>query len=75
MVDFSYQNQSEHMVVLRCIGAQAFYLERVLFPFESLTFLAPEGSRVEIWGNNFYGPKVEERFRVSSKYEEDLLVA
>ena len=52
------------MVVLRCIGPSKFFLERVLFPFETFTFMAPYDARVEIWGNKLYGPKLEERIRV-----------
>ena len=40
-----------------------------------LTFMAPHDSRVEIWGNELYGPKLEERIRVSSDSEDSPLVA
>ena len=56
MVEFSYKNESCRMVVLRCIGPSNFFLERVLFPTDILTFMAPNDSRVEIWGNELYGP-------------------
>ncbi len=75
MVDFSYQNQSHQMVVLRCIGPNQFFFERVIFPMESLSFQAPEGSSVEIWGNEFYGPKLEERLRVIDKKGDQPLAA
>ena len=75
MVEFSYKNQSCRMVVLRCIGSSNFYLERVLFPTDVLTFMAPYDARVEIWGNELYGPKLEERIRISSDNEESTLVA
>ena len=52
-----------------------FFLERVLFPTDILTFMAPNDSRVEIWGNELYGPKLEERIRVSSENEDSTLVA
>ena len=65
MVDFFYKNSNSRMVVLRCIGPHQFFLERVLLPFESIAFDAPDGSRVEIWGNELYGPILEERIRVS----------
>ena len=52
------------MIVLRCIGPSKFFFERVLFPLEVLTFMAPYNSRVEIWGNELYGPRLEERIRV-----------
>ena len=75
MVEFSYKNQGSRMIVLRCIGSSNFFLERVLFPSDILTFMAPNDSRVEIWGNELYGPKLEERIRVSSDNEYSRLVA
>ena len=75
MVQFSYKNEGCRMVVLRCIGSSNFYLERVLFPADILTFMAPNDSRVEIWGNELYGPKLEERIRISSDNEDSTLVA
>ena len=52
------------MIVLRCIGPSKFFFERVLFPLEVITFMAPYNARVEIWGNELYGPRLEERIRV-----------
>ena len=75
MIEFSYKNESCRMVVLRCIGPSNFFLERVLFPTDILTFMAPEDSRLEIWGNELYGPKLEERIRISSNSEDSSLVA
>ena len=75
MIEFSYKNEGSRMVVLRCIGPSNFFLERVLFPADILTFFAPNCSRVEIWGNELYGPKLEERIRISSENEEVTLVA
>ena len=75
MIEFSYKNEGSRMVVLRCIGPSNFFLERVLFPTDILTFMAPNDSRVEIWGNELYGPKLEERIRISSESEDASLVA
>ena len=75
MVEFSYKNEGCRMVVLRCIGPSNFFLERVLFPTDILTFMAPNDSRVEIWGNELYGPKLEERIRISADNEDSTLVA
>ena len=66
MIEFSYKNLGSRMIVMRCIGQSNFFLERVLFPMDILTFMAPIDSRVEIWGNELYGPKLEERIRVSN---------
>ena len=75
MVEFSYKNESCRIVVLRCIGPSNFFLERVLFPTDILTFMAPNDSRVEIWGNELYGPKLVERIRGSSDNGDETLVA
>ena len=75
MIEFSYKNEGCRMVVLRCVGPSNFFLERVLFPTDILTFMAPNDSRVEIWGNELYGPKLEERIRVSSDNQDSTLVA
>ncbi len=70
MIEFSYKNKGNRMIVLRCIGDSKFFLERVLFPLEVYTFKAPYDSRIEIWGNSLYGPKLEERIRI--KNNEDF---
>ena len=75
MVEFSYKKEGCRIVVLRCIGPSNFFLERVLFPTDILTFMAPNDSRVEIWGNELYGPKLEERIRISTNSEDSTLVA
>jgi hypothetical protein len=47
---FGYRNSRDVMVVLRCCGPAQFFLERVVFPFELLTFLAPAEAEVRIHG-------------------------
>ena len=65
MIEFSYKNEGNTMIVLRCIGPSKFFFERVLFPLEILTFMAPYDARVEIWGDQLYGPKLEGRIRIT----------
>jgi hypothetical protein len=48
------------MVILRCLGHGQFYLERVVFPFEMLTFSCPSQARVEIWTHGLGGPELVE---------------
>ena len=72
MFEFSYINKGSRMVVLRCIGPSKFFLERVLFPMDTYTFMAPYDARVEIWGNELYGPKLEERIRVPENDEPSI---
>ena len=72
MIEFSYKNEGVSMVVLRCIGPSKFFMERVLFPMEVFSFMAPYDSRVEIWGNELYGPKLEERIRIPKNNKSTL---
>jgi hypothetical protein len=50
------------MVILRCLGAGNFFLERVVFPFELLSFECPADSEVEIWTHSLGGPEMVESF-------------
>ena len=74
MFEFSYQNKGSRMVVMRCIGPSNFFLERVLFPLETFTSMVPYDARVEIWGNQLYGPKLEERIRVPKNNKANIRV-
>ncbi len=47
---YGYRNARDVMVVLRCCGPDQFFLERVVFPFELLSFLAPPTADVRIHG-------------------------
>ena len=75
MVDFSYRNITSSMVILKCIGPDRFFLERAIFPQEVFSSVAPEGSQLEIWGIESYGPNLEQRLRITASNQEDLLVA
>lgn len=57
-----YRNASDRMVILRCIGPEQFFLERVVFPFELLSFECPPNSEVEIWSHSLGGPEMVESF-------------
>ena len=59
-LECGYHNSSDRMVILRCCGSATFYLERVVFPFEMLTFTCPVGSRVEVWTHGLGGPELVE---------------
>ena len=60
LLSCGYRNTSDRMVILRCCGPQEFYLERVVFPFELLSFHAPEGCEIEIWTHDLGGPSLVE---------------
>ena len=59
-LECGYRNASDRMVILRCCGQEQFYLERVVFPFEMLTFSCPAAARVEIWTHGLGGPELVE---------------
>jgi hypothetical protein len=62
-LDCGYRNASDRMVIVRCCGPASFYLERVVFPFEMLTFQCPAGSELEIWTHGLGGPELIETIR------------
>ncbi|WP_399230401.1 DUF1830 domain-containing protein [Synechococcus sp. CS-1332] len=43
------------MRIIRCCGPGGFFLERVVFPFEILTFYCPPASDVEVWARDSLG--------------------
>jgi hypothetical protein len=56
----SYRNTSDRMVIVRCCGPGNFYLERVVFPFELLSFHCPQQSDVQIWSQGSRGAELTE---------------
>ena len=68
-LDCGYRNASDRMVILRCCGDEQFYLERVVFPFEMLTFSCPAAASVEVWTHGLGGPELVECLTA-----EDLLL-
>lgn len=59
-MECGYRNASDRMVILRCVGPGAFFLERVVFPFELLSFACPAESEVEIFTHSLGGPELLE---------------
>ena len=59
-MECGYRNASDRMVILRCLGPNAFFLERVVFPFELLSFACPADSEVEIFTHCLGGPELLE---------------
>lgn len=58
MLDCGYRNERSHLVVLCCSGPAGFALERVIFPFELLTFHAPAGATVLVYGPAAQAPEL-----------------
>ena len=59
-IDCGYRNGTDRMVIVRCVGPDSFYLERVVFPFEVLSFSCPAQAKVEIWTHGLGGPELLE---------------
>lgn len=68
-LECGYRNSTDRMVILRCCGPQEFFLERVVFPFELLSFVCPPESELEIWTHGLGGPEMIESLR-----SEDVLI-
>ena len=64
-----YRNLHERMVILRCVGPERFFHEKVIFPFEDWLFSCPANSDVQIWSHGIGGTELVEVFPAS-----DLLV-
>ena len=75
MIEFLYRNRTSNMLVLRCIGSENFFLEKVVLPAEIVVLPLPKDSKVEIWGSDTYGPHLEERFRVTQRPSEESFAA
>ncbi len=52
------------MVIVRCEGHDGFYLERVVFPFELLSFECPAQSELQIWTHGLGGPEMVDRLPI-----------
>jgi len=61
----SYSYRSNRMVILRCVGPDAFFHEKVIFPFEDWSFACPPGADVQIWSHGVGGAELLETFPAS----------
>jgi hypothetical protein len=59
-LECAYRNATDRMVIVRCLGPGSFFLERVVFPFELLSFACPPESEVEILTHGLGGPELLE---------------
>jgi len=48
------------MVIIRCVGAGAFFQEKVIFPFEDWLFSCPPETRIDIWTHGIGGAELLE---------------
>ena len=65
MIECVYQNDTSRMLILKCIGSEQFYLEKVIMPSEIFLFNAPKEARLEIWRMSISGQMLHIRADVS----------
>ena len=58
MKSHHYRNDRNQMVILRCVGADAFFQEKVIVPFEDWLFSCPPETRVDIWTHSIGGAEL-----------------
>ena len=71
MIECIYQNDTDRMVIVKCIGADHFYKEKVVMPTETFWFEAPDDARLEIWKMSISGQMLHVRADVSDYAKED----
>jgi hypothetical protein len=70
-----YRNYCDRMVILRCIGPNTFFQEKVVFPLEDWLFDCPPESRVDIWSHGLTGVKLLDSISADDLQIADELVA
>ena len=61
MIECVYQNETNKMVIIKCIGRHNFYLEKVVMPQELFWFEAPKEARLELWKMSPQGQMLDVR--------------
>ena len=65
MVECIYQNDTSRMLIMKCIGSNQYYLEKVIMPSEIFLFNAPKEARLEIWRMSMSGQMLHVRADIS----------
>ena len=71
MIECIYQNDTDRMVIVKCIGTDNFYREKVVMPTETFWFEAPMEARLEIWKMSVSGQMLHVRADVRDYAIED----
>ena len=58
MNTYCYRNIQSRMVILRCVGPNHFFQEKVILPFESWCLECPADSRIDIWSHGLTGAEL-----------------
>ena len=75
MIECIYQNDTDRMVIVKCIGADHFYREKVVMPTETFWFEAPSDARLEIWKMSISGQMLHVRADVRDYAMKDEATA
>lgn len=60
LAEYAYTSTSDRLLILRILGPEGYYLERIIFPFEMLNFTCPNNCEVQIWTHGRGGTEVRE---------------
>ncbi|MBM5791804.1 MAG: DUF1830 domain-containing protein [Cyanobacteria bacterium M_surface_10_m1_298] len=58
MDTYSLRNTTTKMVILRCIGPDSFFREKVMLPLELFVWDCPAESRVDLWSYGLSGTEL-----------------
>ena len=75
MIECIYQNDTDRMVIVKCIGADHSYREKVVMPTETFWFEAPSDARLEIWKMSISGQMLHVRADVRDYAMKDEVTA
>ena len=75
MIECIYQNDTDRMVIVKCIGTDHFYREKVVMPTETFWFEAPSDARLEIWKMSISGQMLHVRADVRDYAMKDEVTA
>ena len=75
MIECIYQNDTDRMVIVKCIGTDHFYREKVVMPTETFWFEAPSDARLEIWKMSISGQMLHVRADVRDYAMKDEATA
>ena len=66
-----YHNDTDQMVIVKCVGEDHFYREKVVMPTEMFWFEAPRDAKLEIWKMSISGQMLHVRADVIDYAMED----
>lgn len=67
-----YSNLRGQLVILRCVGPDHYFHEKVIFPFEDWLFACPCEADVQIWSHSVGGAELLESFGAAELLVEEV---